>query len=62
MKFGPKGHLNTRNKFSKKFFLNLKISLLIMDELEKPTFWGNREKSTKLKGLGSWIHSKVGGR
>jgi hypothetical protein len=35
MKLGQKGHLNTRNKFQKKFLPNPKISLLILDELEE---------------------------
>jgi hypothetical protein len=51
MKLGHKGHLNTRNKFPKRFFLNPKISLPILDKLKKPRFWWNREKSAKLKGL-----------
>jgi hypothetical protein len=58
-KLGQKGHLNTRNKFPKKFFPNPKISFSILDELKKPRFWWNREKSTKSKGLEPWIHSKV---
>jgi hypothetical protein len=61
MKLGHKGHLNTRNKFSKRFFSNPKISLSILDELEKPKFWRNREKSAKSKGVEPWIHFKVGG-
>jgi hypothetical protein len=44
------------------FFLNPRISLSILDKLEKSRFWGNRKKSTKSKGLEPWIHSKVGGR
>jgi hypothetical protein len=44
--------------FLKRFFPNPKISFLILDELKKPSFWGNREKSAKLKGLESWIHFK----
>jgi hypothetical protein len=44
------------------FFSNPKISLPILDELKKPRFCENREKSAKLKGLEPWIHSKVGGR
>jgi hypothetical protein len=40
MKLGYNGHLNTRNKFSKRFFLNPKISLPILDKLEEPRFWG----------------------
>jgi hypothetical protein len=62
VKLGHKGHVNTRNKFTKRVFPNLKISLLILDELEESRFWGKWEKSTKLKGLEPWIHSKVGGR
>jgi hypothetical protein len=57
MKHGHKGHLNTRNKFP-----NLKISLPILDELEKSKFWGKWEKSVKSKGLEPWIHSNVGYR
>jgi hypothetical protein len=38
MKLGHKGHLNTRNKFPKRFFPSPKISLLILDELEKLGF------------------------
>jgi hypothetical protein len=41
---------------------NPNISLPILDELEEPRFWGNREKSTKLKELEPWIHSMIGGR
>jgi hypothetical protein len=62
MKLEHKGHLNTRNKFPKRFFPNPNISLPILDELEESRFWWKREKSTKLKGLESWIHSKIGGR
>jgi hypothetical protein len=62
MKLEHKGHLNTRNKFPKRFFPNLNISLPILDELEESRFWWKREKSTKLKGLEPWIHSKIGGR
>jgi hypothetical protein len=62
MKLGHKGHLNTRNKFQKWFFLNPKISLLILDELKDFRFWRKREKSTKSKGLEPWIHFKIGGR
>jgi hypothetical protein len=47
MELGYNGHLNTRNKFPKRFSLNPKISLPILDELIKPRFWGNPEKSTK---------------
>jgi hypothetical protein len=46
----------------KRFFLNPTISLSILDELKKPRFGGNEEKSMKSKGLESWIHSKIGGR
>jgi hypothetical protein len=62
MKHGHKGHLNTRNKFPKRFFPNPKISLLIFDELEKSKFWGKWEKFIKSKGLEPWIHSNVGDR
>jgi hypothetical protein len=51
MKLRHKGHLNTRNKLAKRVFLNPKISLLILDELEEPRFWGKWEKSAKSKGL-----------
>jgi hypothetical protein len=53
---------NTRNKFPKKFFLNPKISLSILDELKEPRFWRKGEKSAKSKGLEPWIHSRIGGR
>jgi hypothetical protein len=33
------------------FFPNPKIFLPILDELEKPRFWGIQEKSAKSKGL-----------
>jgi hypothetical protein len=62
MKLRHKGQLNTRNKFPKRFFLNSKISLLILDELEESKFWGKQEKFAKSKGLEPWIHSKIGGR
>jgi hypothetical protein len=62
MKLGHKGHLNTRNKFLKRFFPNPKISLLILDELKEPRFWGKWEKSAKSKELEPWIHSKIGDR
>jgi hypothetical protein len=62
MKLGHRSHLNTRNKFQKRFFPNPKISLPILDELKESTFWRKREKSVKSKGLEPWIHSKVGGR
>jgi hypothetical protein len=48
--------------FPKRFFPNPKISLLILDEIKKPSFWGNQEKSAKSKGLEPWIHFKDGGR
>jgi hypothetical protein len=38
IKLGHKGHINIRNKFPKRFIPNLKISLPILDELEKPRF------------------------
>jgi hypothetical protein len=50
MKLGHKGHINTRNKFSKRFFPNPNISLLILDELKKPRFLEKREKSAKSNG------------
>jgi hypothetical protein len=53
MKLGHKGHVNTRNKFSKRFFPNPKISLPILDELKKLKLLGNWEKSAKSKGLES---------
>jgi hypothetical protein len=62
MKLRHKSHLNTRNKLAKRVFLNPKISLPILDELEEPRFWGKWEKSAKLKGLEPYIHSKIGGR
>jgi hypothetical protein len=52
MKLGHKGQLNTRNKFQKRFFLNPKISLPILDELEESRFWREQERSAKFKGLG----------
>jgi hypothetical protein len=51
MKLGHKGHLNTRNKFSKRFFPNPKISPLIFDELKEPRFWGKLEKSKPSKAI-----------
>jgi hypothetical protein len=62
MKLGHKGHLNTSNKFIMRFFPNPKISLPILNELEEPRFWEKWEKSTKWKGLETWIHFKIGGR
>jgi hypothetical protein len=38
MKLGHMGHLNTKNKFQKRNFLNPKISFLILDELKKSMF------------------------
>jgi hypothetical protein len=48
--------------FSKRVFPNLKISLLILDELKKPNFWGNQKKSARSMGLEPWIHSMDEGR
>jgi hypothetical protein len=62
MKLECKSHLNTSNKFPMRFFPNSKIFFPILDELEQPRFWENREKSTKSKGLEPWIHFKIGGR
>jgi hypothetical protein len=62
MKLEHMGHLNTRNKFPKRFFLNPKISFSILDELKEFRFWGKWEKLTKSKRLEPWIHSKDGGR
>jgi hypothetical protein len=62
MKLGYKGHLNTSNKFSMRFFSNPKIFFPILDELEESRFWENQEKFTKSKGLEPWIHFKIGGR
>jgi hypothetical protein len=62
MKLGHKGHLDTSNKFSMRFFPNPKIFFLILDELEEPRLWEKREKSTKSKGLESRIHFKIRGR
>jgi hypothetical protein len=63
MKFGHKGHLNTRNTLSKEFFFsNSKIFLPILDELKNLGFGGDEEKFMKSKRLEPWIHSKVGGR
>jgi hypothetical protein len=43
MRFGHKGHLNTRNKFSKEFFFpNSTISYSILDELKNIGFGGTR--------------------
>jgi hypothetical protein len=62
MKLEHKGHLNTRNKFPKRFIPNPKISLPNLYKLEEPRFCGKWEKSAKSKGLELWIHSKIGGR
>jgi hypothetical protein len=62
MKIGHKGHLNTGNKFQKRFFPNPKILLPILDELEESRFWRKWEKSIKSKGLEPWIYSKVVGK
>jgi hypothetical protein len=62
MKLGCKGHLNTSKKFPMRFFPNPKIFLPILNELEEPRFWEKREKSTKSKGLETWIHFKIEGR
>jgi hypothetical protein len=48
--------------YQKRFFLNLMISLPILDELKNLGFGGDEEKFMKLKRLEPWIHSKVGGR
>jgi hypothetical protein len=45
-----------------RFFPNPRIFFLILDELEEPRFWEKWEKSTKSKGLETWIHFKIGGR
>jgi hypothetical protein len=51
MKLGHKGHLNTRNKFIKEvFFSNLKISLLILDELKELGFGGNKRNPPNQSG------------
>jgi hypothetical protein len=62
MKLRHKGHLNTSKKFLMRFFPNPKIFFPILDELEEPRFWENREKSTKSKGIEPWIYFKIGGR
>jgi hypothetical protein len=59
MKLGHNGHLNTGNKFPKRFFPNSKISLPILDELKESKFWEKQEKFTKSKGLEPWIHFKA---
>jgi hypothetical protein len=61
-KHGHKDHLNKRNNIPKEVFPKFKDFIPILDELEKPNFWGNREKSAKSKGLEPWIHSKNGSR
>jgi hypothetical protein len=62
MKLGHNGHLNTSKKFLMRVFPNPKISLLILNKHEEPRFWEKREKSTKSKGLETWVHFKIGGR
>jgi hypothetical protein len=62
MKLGHKGHVNTSNKFPMRFFPNPKIFFPILDELEEPRFLEKWEKSTKSKGLKTWINFKIGGR
>jgi hypothetical protein len=43
MKFGHKGHLNTKNKFSKEFFFPKSNDFpLILDELKNLGFGGTR--------------------
>jgi hypothetical protein len=59
MELRHKGHLNTGNKFPKRSFPNLKISLPILDELEIPRFWGNREKFIKSKGQSHVFSSRL---
>jgi hypothetical protein len=49
-----------RTIFPKRFFPNPNIFLLILDELEKPSFWENSKILSK--GLDPWIHSNDGGR
>jgi hypothetical protein len=43
MKLGHKGHLNTKNKFSKEVLANSKISLSILDELKNLGLGERRE-------------------
>jgi hypothetical protein len=62
MKLGHKGHLNTRNKFSKEVFPKSNDFPSDFGGTKKLRFWGNEAKSMKSKGLELWIHSKVGGR
>jgi hypothetical protein len=50
MKLGHKGHLNTWNNFPKRFFLNPKISLPILDKLKKPRFLGELEEICQIEG------------
>jgi hypothetical protein len=50
MKHGHKGHLNTRNKFSKVFFPNPMISLPILDELRNLGFMGMRRNPWNRRG------------
>jgi hypothetical protein len=62
MKLGHKGHLNTRNKFPNEVFPKSNDFPSDFGWTQNPRFWGNEDKSMKLKGLESWIHSKVRGR
>jgi hypothetical protein len=50
MKHGHKGQLNIRNKFLKEVFPNLKISLLILDELKELGFGGTRRNPPNRRG------------
>jgi hypothetical protein len=52
MKHRYKSHLNTRNKFQKRFFPNPKISLLILDELKNLGF-EERGEIHEIKGARS---------
>jgi hypothetical protein len=45
MKLGYKGHLNTKNEFSKDVFPNSMISLSILDELKNLGFGGTRRNT-----------------
>jgi hypothetical protein len=63
MKLGHKGHLNTKNKFSKEVFPKSNDFSSDFGWTQKPSFrGGDEEKSMKSKELELWIHSKVGGR
>jgi hypothetical protein len=51
MKFGHRGHLNTRNKFpTEVFFPKPKISLSILDELKNLGFGGRRKNPWNRRG------------